>query len=127
MVVCHNDCHAQLLCDADLSQRRNSVIAGHKRVHAVRRCLTDNGFVDTVAVLDTVRDLVVDHRIHPVFSQLRAVFFCISGPGTALSRNCQAILRQLLCRSLKSLQQNICRTHSIDIVIPDDPDMFSLF
>ena len=103
VVICHNNCHAQLFRDADFPQRRDSVITSHKCVHAVRSRLADNGFIDAVAVLDAVRDLVVDHRIHPTFSQSCTVFFCISGPGIALSRNCRVILRQLLRCSLKSL------------------------
>ena len=63
VVVRHHDRHSQLFRDADLTERRNPVVAGHERIHSVCGRLADNRLVDPISVLDAVRDLVIDLSI----------------------------------------------------------------
>ena len=55
--------HSQLFRDADLTECRNPVVAGHERIHSVCGRLADNRLVDPISVLDAVRDLVIDLSI----------------------------------------------------------------
>ena len=63
VVVRHHDRHSQLFRDADLTECRNPVVAGHERIHSVCGRLADNRLVDPISVLDAVRDLVIDLSI----------------------------------------------------------------
>ena len=65
VVICHDDGHAKLFGQTHLFQSRNAVIAGNDGVNPVFLCLADNGFVDAVAIPDTLRDLVVHMAATP--------------------------------------------------------------
>ena len=59
MVICHNDCHAQLFGQTHLLQGRNAVVAGDNGIDSVFLRLADNRFVDAIAIPDALRDLVI--------------------------------------------------------------------
>ena len=62
VVVRHHDRHSQLFRDADLTECRNPVVAGHERIHSVCGRLADNRLVDPISVLDPVRNLIINCR-----------------------------------------------------------------
>ena len=62
VVVRHHDRHSQLFRDADLTECRNPVVAGHERIHSVCGRLADNRLVDPISVLDPVRNLIIHCR-----------------------------------------------------------------
>ena len=59
MMIRHNHRHSKLLCTLNLTNRRDSIVAGDDRVHPIRLRLLNNLFIDPVSILDSLRNLVI--------------------------------------------------------------------
>ena len=66
MMVCHHHRHPKLLCQSDLGNGGNTIVAGENRIDSLRRGNADNGFIDPVSVLDPIRNLPVRLRPQPL-------------------------------------------------------------
>ena len=65
MVIGDHHRHAQLLRPADLLHGGDAVVAGEQSVHPVLVCRFYDHPVNTVAVFDPVRNLIIHLRSHP--------------------------------------------------------------
>ena len=62
MMVCDKHLHAKLLCQCDLLCRCNPIITGDDHFYLLPAALPDDLFVQSVPILDPVRDPVTDQR-----------------------------------------------------------------
>ena len=92
--------HSQLPGQPDLLRGSDSVVAGHQRIHLIRRRLTDHAFIHPVAVGDPVRDLIIDPSLCP---------------------------RKGLRYPPKPRKKQIRRTDAVYIIIPNYSDSFPAF
>ena len=59
MMIRHNHRHSKLLCTLNLTNRRDSIVAGDDRVHPICLRLLNNLLIDPVSILDSLRNLVI--------------------------------------------------------------------
>ena len=59
MVIRNNNRHSQFFCHTDLFHSGNSIVAGQNGIHSVFKGLLDNGFIDSIPILNPVRYPVI--------------------------------------------------------------------